>query len=96
MRNICSSWNNLLSVSNAECRILLSSMPKLICLLGRIFEDMSIALNVIGKHIEVIRGDNGWEAYYLGSEGKKRPANDIVVPSNIEQNELVDYIADLC
>jgi hypothetical protein len=53
-------------------------------------------LNVFGKHIEVVRCNNKWKAYYLGNEGKKRLAEDIVIPSDIEENELPNYMADLC
>ena len=32
----------------------------------------------------------------LGNEGKKRPANDIVLPAHLKEADLVEYIADLC
>jgi len=57
---------------------------------------MNMKLNVFGKHIEVLRRNNRWETYYLGNEGKKRIAEDILVPSNIDEADLVEYIADLC
>ncbi len=53
-------------------------------------------LNVYGRKVEIIRSDNRWKVYYFGYEGKKRIANDIVVPSAVKQNELISYIEDLC
>ena len=53
-------------------------------------------LNVFGKIVEVTRRDNQWIAYYLGNEGKTRTADDIRIPAHIAEDELADYIADLC
>jgi hypothetical protein len=53
-------------------------------------------LNVYGKIVEAIYTNNNWKLYYLGDEGKKRLANDISVPSNIKEKELVNYISDIC
>lgn len=53
-------------------------------------------LNVFGKKIEVVRRDNKWRAYYLGNEGKRRLAANIVIPSDIKEDELREYMADLC
>lgn len=36
----------------------------------------------------------GWRAFYLGSDGKRRPA-DFIVPSDIPADELGAYLADL-
>lgn len=52
-------------------------------------------LNVYGKRIEVIKTTNNWEVYYLGMEGKKRTAYDIVIPSDIQENEIIKYLEDL-
>ena len=53
-------------------------------------------LNVFGKMIEIVRVHAGWKAFYFGNEGKKRPANDIVLPAHLKEADLVEYIADLC
>ncbi len=55
-----------------------------------------LQLNVFGREVLVQRGDDHWQVYYLGAEGKKRRANDIVVPADISIQEIPDYIADLC
>ncbi len=53
-------------------------------------------LNVFGRHVQVLRCNNDWKAYYLGNEGKRRLAEDIVIPSEIKKDELPNYLADLC
>lgn len=53
-------------------------------------------LNAFGRHIEIVRHNDTWKTYYLGNEGKKRLAEDILVPSDLGEEELVGYIADLC
>lgn len=50
--------------------------------------------DVFGKIIEVCRRDNRWQVFYLG-EGKKRLARDINIPSEIPENELANFLADL-
>lgn len=53
-------------------------------------------LNVFGKEIEVLKDGSQWKTFYLGSDGKKRIARDIVIPNNLPENEVVGYVADLC
>lgn len=55
-----------------------------------------IKLNVFGRPVLVERRGDDWVAYYLGSEGKRRPAEDIMIPASIGESELVRYVADLC
>lgn len=47
------------------------------------------------KIVEVLRKDGEWEAYYLGNEGKKRPASDLNIPSSLTQSEIQEYLADV-
>jgi len=50
--------------------------------------------NVFGTRI-AIRGNQGaWRAYYLGAEGKRRPA-DFIIPDDIQADALCEYLADL-
>jgi hypothetical protein len=37
---------------------------------------------------------NGWDTYWLGNEGKRRPA-DFVVPDFVTEDELPEYLRDL-
>lgn len=53
-------------------------------------------LNVFGRIIEVVRDDSRWKVFYYGNEGKKRLANDIILPPSLKKEDLVEYIADLC
>ena len=53
-------------------------------------------LNVFGSLVEVSKDHHGWKAFYPGTGSTKRLAHDIVIPSDLDESELVDYIADLC
>lgn len=53
-------------------------------------------LNVFGRCIEAVRRIDKWNVYYLGNEGKRRMAEDIIIPSSVQEDDLVEYIADLC
>ena len=52
-------------------------------------------LNIYGKCLlEVIKENDQWVIYVLG-EGKKSRSNDIVIPSYMDENEVVVYLADI-
>ena len=52
--------------------------------------------DLFGRRIAVEASDAGWVVYYLGDEGKRRRATDIVVPPNLSEADLQTYLADLC
>ena len=52
-------------------------------------------LNLFGRRVEIIRTKGKWKAFYLGSEGKKRLAEDFMIPVHIDEDELLDYLKDL-
>lgn len=52
-------------------------------------------ISLYGRKIEVTQKDGRWWVFYLGSEGKKRVAGDIIIPATIMEEELIDYLADL-
>ena len=56
----------------------------------------SLRFDVFGRQILITKSGNGWAAYYLGAEGKRRPATDILVPSDISESEVQQYLGDLC
>ena len=56
----------------------------------------SLKLDVFGRDVLVVEGEDGWEVYYLGSDGKRRPATDIRLPPDLAATELVRYLDDLC
>ncbi len=52
--------------------------------------------NIFGKKIiEVVRDGGSWQAYYLGNEGKKRKAEDVLIPSELSASDIEDYLSDL-
>ncbi len=51
--------------------------------------------NVFGQKLEVLRQGDKWEAFYLGNEGKKRLAHDIIIPATIEEQGILQYLSDL-
>ena len=50
--------------------------------------------NIFGMLIGVSRTSGSWDAFYLGNEGKRRPA-DFIVPSDLLEDEVGEYLADL-
>jgi hypothetical protein len=56
----------------------------------------SLKLDVFGRNVLIVERDGGWEAFYVGSEGKRRIAKDISVPSGIAESEMIQYLDDLC
>ncbi len=55
-----------------------------------------LRFDVFGRQVLVAESENGWAAFYLGAEGKKRPATDIVVPAGISESDIEQYLGDLC
>jgi hypothetical protein len=56
----------------------------------------SIKLDVFGRRMLVEESAHGWSVFYVGQEGKRRPATDIVVPRSVAAADVVQYLADLC
>jgi hypothetical protein len=56
----------------------------------------SINISVFGRLITVEKTHDGWAVFYPGADGKRRPAEDIVVPDFVADSELEDYLSDLC
>jgi len=47
------------------------------------------------RRLVAVRGAPGaWHAFYLGGDGKRRPA-DFIVPGELEEDELAAWLADL-
>jgi hypothetical protein len=49
---------------------------------------------VFGLIVLVEKDADGWRVYYPGTDGKKRLA-DFVIPKDIEDDELEQYLGDL-
>ena len=43
-----------------------------------------------------IRKGDAWETYHLDSEGKRRIATDILIPSFVDESSIETYLMDLC
>ena len=56
----------------------------------------ALRFDVFGRDVLIVEQDGGWQAFYVGSEGKRRPARDISVPSHINESEMLRYLDDLC
>ena len=50
--------------------------------------------NVFGTLVAVVGASGAWQAFYLGTEGKRRQA-DFIVPAEVASDELQEYLADL-
>jgi hypothetical protein len=56
----------------------------------------SIKLDVFGRLVLAVQTGDAWKMYYIGEEGKRRPAADITVPADIGESDLEIYLADVC
>ncbi len=56
----------------------------------------STKLDVFGRHVLAIRTNEGWQIYYLSGDGKRRAADDLIVPPFVNEMEIERYLADLC
>lgn len=50
--------------------------------------------NIFGKEIAVSGEAGAWRAFYLGADGKRRPA-DFIIPADVAEPDLCEYLADL-
>jgi hypothetical protein len=56
----------------------------------------SLRFSVFGRRVLVVDSGETWAVFYLGAEGKRRPATDIVVPQDVPFSGIEQYLADLC
>ncbi|WP_145999237.1 hypothetical protein [Oceanicoccus sp. KOV_DT_Chl] len=52
-------------------------------------------IDIFGKVVEVVKRDPEWIVFYRGNEGKKRLARDIVIPSDVGEDDLLTYLFDI-
>ncbi|MDO3525932.1 hypothetical protein ACNRBH_04070 [Ralstonia pseudosolanacearum] len=55
---------------------------------------MQHTFNVFGRVMTIVRTGDGWTCYWLGSEGKRRPA-EISIPPDVTHAELGQYLYDI-
>jgi len=51
--------------------------------------------SVFGRKLEIVKDQGKWIVFILGTDNKKRIANDIFIPSDVRENDLVVYLDDL-
>lgn len=56
----------------------------------------ALRFDVFGRQLLIVRTEPGWSTFYIGPEGKRRPASNLVVPASVAEAELERYLADLC
>lgn len=56
----------------------------------------TLNFDVFGRRVAIDRTEGGWQAFYPGADGTRRPAGDITVPSHITEAELAQYLDDFC
>ncbi len=56
----------------------------------------TMVFDVFGRRVRVVRSEDQWSAFYGGTDGKRRQARDIVIPSELRAEEIERYLADLC
>lgn len=56
----------------------------------------SLKFDVFGRLLQVVATESGWQAFYAGDDGKRRPARDIVIPDGLEESDIERYLDDLC
>ncbi|MCC2617352.1 hypothetical protein LJ739_13960 [Aestuariibacter halophilus] len=53
-------------------------------------------LTIFGRDVDIMRRPHGWEAVYVGNDGKKRRAEDILIPSHLAEQDIIGYVSDVC
>ena len=52
----------------------------------------SLRFDVFGRQVLVMEFERGWATLYLGVEGKRRPATEIVMPQDIPESEIEQFL----
>jgi len=55
-----------------------------------------LKFDVYGRQVLIEREEDYWSVFYIGADGKRRPAKDIVIPASVAEADLEQYLADLC
>ncbi|KGE09422.1 hypothetical protein LA03_15935 [Burkholderia gladioli] len=50
--------------------------------------------DLFGRIVSIVHQQGRWQAYDVGAEGKRRPA-DFQIPDFVEADELLQYLDDL-
>jgi len=55
----------------------------------------TLQFDVYGQRMVVEYSIDSWKAYYLGEDGKRRPA-DVTIPSHYTVSDIAQYLDDFC
>jgi hypothetical protein len=55
----------------------------------------SILFDVFGRMVRAERTNGRWQLFLIGTEDKKRPVPDVIVPPELTVNELAVFLDDL-
>jgi hypothetical protein len=55
-----------------------------------------LSFDVFGRDVLVVRRDEKWSVLYVGLDGKRLPADDIIIPPDARESEIERWLADLC
>jgi hypothetical protein len=48
----------------------------------------ALRFDIFGRRVLIAESNNGWITFYLGDDGKRRSAPDIVVPPEIPESQI--------
>lgn len=54
-----------------------------------------LRFDVFGRLVAVEREPHGWVAYYLGNDGKRSVARDLILPPDLPEEEIGRCLADI-
>ena len=52
--------------------------------------------DVFGRRVSVERTGDRWLVHYVSDEGKRTLTDDLVVPPEIEEDRMAQWLFDLC
>lgn len=55
----------------------------------------SLRYDIFGRQAAIECCKGGWRVYWVSGDGKKRPVDDLIIPSTLSENEIEQFLADL-
>jgi hypothetical protein len=52
-------------------------------------------LDVFGRKMQIFREGDQWIVFLLGDDGKKRLMQDVAIPSELKEEQILQYISDM-
>jgi len=54
-----------------------------------------IRFDVYGQRMAIERRDGAWRLHALSEDGKRRPVHEVAVPPDLEESDLLAWLADI-